>query len=527
MTFCNFIRSPASHECAGYGALQKTGNDAIWLKHASSGISKILSLDFSWQNTDVPKIEAWENPNIPAGYTYLLQLLAHDCVFSSPSTGAMQCPIGQPSNTRINPLQLETIYGGGPDVATSAYISRGSNALHRNRLKVGHAQLSNLDLRHNIETTDLVRTRPTNLINEEFANPTDSLIADPRNDVHALIAQLTTLFHRLHNLIVDQLELALPAHIDVQNDLYAYQTYLIARNCCVRIFRNIIQQELLPLVLHPEIAQEYLDGSNSCLSCASSNQVPIEFSQALRFGHSMVRPNYIFNDENIMGEDLVDMMLTTSAGRPWRLPLDQSWMPDWSLFFPPANEKSNLSRRIGPSISSGLYSKEVFDHIDSTQSPGLIYRDLLNGYQSTTWSVSGLIDEINRKNSQLLLTSRLSQCEEVRFTAIKTWLKERQSAARFSDEELNAIASDPPLVFYILFEAAIETNGTSLGQLGSVIIADTLFSLMKQSCQHPNPHTCEISDLVFHLFGNNQAEKDIVACTPNVTNMSELIRLVR
>src|SRR5437879_2442918 len=56
-----------------------------------------------------------DNPNLPSGYTYLLQFIAHDMVNTSISLAVAGGRRFGFHNARQQPLTLETIYGGGPD----------------------------------------------------------------------------------------------------------------------------------------------------------------------------------------------------------------------------------------------------------------------------------------------------------------------------------------------------------------------------------------------------------------------------
>jgi hypothetical protein len=74
------------------------------------------------------------NPRIPSGYTYFLQLLAHDLVNSSLFLSRNQGNLLGLGNIRRMPLRLETIYGGGPNQCPFAYESHDDNARARLRL---------------------------------------------------------------------------------------------------------------------------------------------------------------------------------------------------------------------------------------------------------------------------------------------------------------------------------------------------------------------------------------------------------
>jgi hypothetical protein len=115
------------------------------------------------------------------------------------------------------------------------------------------------------------------------------------------------------------------------------------------------------------------------IDAGAGGDVTREFLQTLRFGHAMVRPHYRVNDLYERREELIDVLLTTSRGRPWRLPLDETWAVTWSKFFALSEARPNASRRIGPSFSADLMSGQVFESIDDTGCVGLAYRDLVSG----------------------------------------------------------------------------------------------------------------------------------------------------
>src|SRR5689334_18983122 len=78
-----------------------------------------------------------DNPCIPSGYTYLLQLVAHDLVQTTvPFWAAAQLGLGS-RNMRSSPLLLDTLYGGGPNTAPTAYRMMGYATADRTHLRTG------------------------------------------------------------------------------------------------------------------------------------------------------------------------------------------------------------------------------------------------------------------------------------------------------------------------------------------------------------------------------------------------------
>ena len=144
---------------------------------------------------------------------------------------------------------------------------------------------------------------------------------------------MTTLFISLHNKIASNIENVLAADAFASEEVRNYKIYFVTRAACEGIYRTIVRHELLPRILHPAVVATYGAPDARFLDTQTLDTLPLEFASAFRFGHAMVRQFYVFNDFNSYGEDLVDMMLSTSAARPWRMPLDDTWMAQWSHFF--------------------------------------------------------------------------------------------------------------------------------------------------------------------------------------------------
>src|SRR5262245_60376047 len=226
MRFRNFIRRPAASETFGctLGACANARPRRI--RKLTSGLSRLMSLPWDWPEAPGAGRERWENPNITAGYTYLAQFVAHDCVFTSPPTGAVSQIGANVTSRRSSLLQLETLYGGGPDASPGAYAAQGENLMSRNRLLLGKPASPNSN-RGQCPFQELGRAKPINRDHWEGEGLTCALIADPRNDVHAAIAQLTTLFHELHNRIVQAVEGAGLIGGRLAPDIRNYRTYLV------------------------------------------------------------------------------------------------------------------------------------------------------------------------------------------------------------------------------------------------------------------------------------------------------------
>lgn len=161
------------------------------------------------------------------------------------------------------------------------------------------------------------------------------------------------------------------------------------------------------------------------------------------------------------------------------MPLNENWIIQWSRFFDLGAASEGLlnhSRRIGPSHAGSLEVPAGFGFADDGAPKTLGHRDLLRGYSTRFWSVAALIEEIGRRQPGLVaLSPLLSDFERTR-DLIEAWLRRHRGTgkAALRDEEIQALRDDPPLVFFILFEAATQADGRRLGVLGSIIVAETL-----------------------------------------------------
>jgi hypothetical protein len=451
----------------------------------------------------------WENPSLPAGYTYLLQLIAHDMVDTVRSAVIGDTDVFSPNfrNARRQPLMLDTIYGDGPEEAPHAYKVDGSNAaVPRTLLRTGNIrQILGANEgdppqdppppvpRRFCPFKDIARSRNP----EGGARMTEVMLADPRNDAHAIVSQLTVLFHLLHNAVM---ELLPPVEGALKPEI-AFRQFLCARFAVTLIYRNVIEKDVLPRILNERVLAAYRD--NPSLQIDEGGRIPIEFSAgAFRFGHTLVRETYRANSAARRGGLPFGMALNQSARRNSRaVPVDRFWAVDWSLFFGSGPEV-NLARRIGPFFSGGLMEEGskvgFFVEAAEFEGPafegrGLPTRDFLTATYSGLWSVAGLSRAVRARLQHLGLDHlNLVPDFDVWRPALEGWL---------GDSPLATLRNDPPLPFFVMFEAAHDFDaegrpvtaqpsvllnlvfpgqgGRRLGPLGSVIVADVIYRALR------------------------------------------------
>ena len=466
------------------------------------------------------------NENLPAGYTYLAQLVAHDLVANlAPLPKPDSAVDGAQRDFRSERLILDTIYGGGPAAGSLPFARRERGGQQRIKLRLGRPYAPeaqngrNFDCKNNRlpsfeagilkdqPSRDVPRTACPFLNDSPGKGFTDALLADPRNDDNLILSQLTALFHELHNIVVDKL---VPGDLLAADagtkDLEVYRQFLLCRKVVAFVYRRIIVHDLLCRLLDSKIYERYLKDYQDALAgaddicpdelCENSYRVPVEFSHAVfRFAHAIVRNDYVLNEHqaknaqpSVPPTTLDDIIIRTSSRNSNLTPLSCDWLVDWKYFFetgevPP--EALNLGRRIIPDVGGGgLASKRHFpnEHVPSSEEPrapkgGLFYRDLIRGAEVRVRSVDGLIKcipEADRRRSVILCN------RTIRVSKLMRWLKGVRSV-KYREGEAEAIAEDPPLFFFTLFEAAQDKQGKRLGILGSTIAAKVFFSALKHS----------------------------------------------
>jgi hypothetical protein len=539
------------------------------LRQLMTRLAKRMNFDFPWSphKPDAlkayPTLELWENPEIPSGYTYLLQLVAHDLVATSAPLSILEDARTGARNTRSAALRLDTIYGGGPAACPFIYAPDDKADRSRSALRLGPMQR---DAEVGAPPRDIARVCAPDADESQRQRLTEPVIADPRNDDNAILAQMTTLFHLLHKTILDLLP---PAEKMIMADSYweaALDRFFCARGAVTLIYRNIIRKDLLKLILHEEIYKRYFvevpdfidelavpaqdnfadalkkimeDGFGSVSEPGPAKsekpvppgdpRIPLEFSHAaFRFGHAMLRQaRYRINEMPSAEFSLDEVLKQTCAKNPGAMPLDRKWIVRWSYFFKINDNRPNLSQRIGPFYAQALMSGDLFPPIDDYASYGLAYRDLLGAGFLNLWSVDGLIEALKDARPELIALSPLLSDGAERARLLKEYLDRETGTSKLTPQDIQTLAADPPLLFFILFEAAMDkdTPGLRLGVLGSIIVAEVIFAALAREPLTGETVTGKLTTaletLSWQTYGTNY-----LSSVPEISSMAELIKFV-
>ncbi|WP_171060633.1 peroxidase family protein [Poseidonocella sp. HB161398] len=450
------------------------------------------------------------NPNLPAGYTYLGQFAAHDMVLSDVSVSEDGRP-GVLKDFRNERLLLETVYGGGPNVSPEAYAEEAYFDRPQYRLRLGlvrHGKFRGAgDARDRSDWVmrDIARCCPVDT-NDAVGFPNQAthrrtpLVADPRNDDNFIISQLLVLFSIAHNELCEELIARRPALWRGQRGGAArrdrHGVFWMVRKMLARTWRRILIEDYLARLLDPGVYALYRHAGWRCaFSPPGDRRMPFEFSHgAFRMGHAMVRPRYELNGLEGGSFDMERVVARSSTRNPGAFPTDASWLVEWSRFFGGAQTPPQSSRKLVPHMARVL-SEAVIDET-------LPYRDLEAAMAVGTRSARSLSRQFQAEFPGLApaLPEGAGPGAHGHETAIADWL--RAGKTKFGDDEVQALAEDPPLPFFVLFEAMQAADGLRLGPVGSMIVAETMAGALEESRVHVRPdRACQALEKALGLDG--------------------------
>ena len=278
----------------------------------------------------------------------------------------------------------------------------------------------------------------------------------------------------------------------------AYRRFVCARALVTLVYRRIIREDVLGRILHPDVKALYArDGWSSPL-LGTFNGVSVEFSRGVfRFGHAMVRDTYAINGSVKDGHTHGLFLSMNSAYKPEQMPLKGDWMIDWAFFFDMREDDAampapNLSHRIGPRYTNAIEISEEFEAKSEVDNRGLMHRDLKSALYGGLTPVPVLLGTLRTALERVHpgAGATLLPTWEAWEARITSWLSEEVGEQQFSftDADRRKLASDPPMPFFVGFEAAMRPDrpepdttgmGRHLGPIGSFMAAETILGSLR------------------------------------------------
>ena len=431
--------------------------------------------------------------SMPAGYTYLAQLAAHDLVHNPNRFPDLLDGHSPKTDLRTDRLMLETLFGGGPGICPRIF----HRTTDRNGQKGGRLRLMFIgdELHHETQRSGMpssigsYRDLPRVDVDDGpasgkgFNSYGDALLADQRNDDHLIIAQLTTLFALLHNAATDWLM----GKTDGTTRVTSGAVFPTASKMTTLVYRRILFEDLLPQMLDERVREFY--EKEGPIEPIDDQRMSREFANAVfRAGHALVRPSYKLSELRINEEretaGLLEILKRTSARSPkGNLPHRGEWLINWSDFFPIDDRRPpQMAVKITPDVESTFVENKLFNAGADGEGGGLMYMDLARGAFSKTRSVQSLVD--------ILVCFKVpgSEClkPEIWREPMMKWLDARvgnEPGKALESVDIIPLLDDPPLLFFTMMEPEFSGTNRVFGPLGSTIIAETFYAARKRTSE--------------------------------------------
>jgi len=390
--------------------------------------------------------------SVPVGQIFFGQFVDHDITLDVTSSLSGVSSAGETPNVRTPTLDLDSIYGGGPE--STPFLYRQAGRFPGAELLTGaHGTAASID--DNGSTVP----QPPGLAQYDLWRSPDgtAVIGDPRNDENRVISQMQLAMIRFHNGILHTL-----ADEGLHGETFeGEELFEEAQKLARWHYQWVILHEFLPHMCGKAMVSRIL-GNGRQFYCPSAKDlpfIPIEFAvAAYRFGHSMI-PQRVQIQKN--GSSLEVFGRTLGRGFT---PLDNTdAVVDWhELTETEENRVVQMAEKLDRALASDLLDLPFIQTGESS----LATRNLLRGQAFMLPSGEQVARAMGRDETEV---------EQVSDAA--------QSIA--SDVDLS---SGTPLWFYLLVEAEqigreqeenVFQEGEGLGPVGARIVGETIVGLIE------------------------------------------------
>jgi Animal haem peroxidase len=361
---------------------------------------------------------ATNNPDgTMAGITFFGQFIDHDLTLDTEPLPAGQVDVEGLLNARSFPFDLDSVYGGGPNMSPQLYDG--------DKFKIGKAADGTSSDLPRIQTGDDAGT---------------AILVEHRNDENLIIAQMHLAILRLHNKLIDK-----------------GMSFDKARETVVNAYRYVVLNDYLPQIVGPDtgVVKTALDTDRNAGFFKPGSQdhpmTPVEFAAAaFRFGHSQVRNAYQLNEASIPAVRVFSLKPAVQDLRGGRQ-LQQNLIIDFDNFFselPQDGGPVMVGRAIDTKISPSLFELPI-PGAEATGSNVLAFRNLVRGKFYDLPSGEAIAGAMGVPIPQEIL-------DNPAFPGQGT-----------------------PLWFYVLREAEVTSGGGHLGPVGGGIVAEVIVDLLQ------------------------------------------------
>jgi hypothetical protein len=381
---------------------------------------------------------------LPALITYWGQFIDHDFTFEDKSIlGPNPTNINDLVNERTSWFDLDCVYG-----ANNQYLTEENGTKFLIVVNAAGEE-------------DLPRDPVTG----------QALIADVRNNENLITQHIQLAFFRFHNRVVSELAvntLLTPAELVAQ-----------AKRIVINHYQHMFIYEYIKKILLPKEYDRLFVNEFDIFTSriyGETPKVPLEAAGAFfRFGHAQVRNEYYLNENE---EHPIFSLKKPQDLRGMR-PLPPGLHLDFNLFTPTQNFNGfQVAEKINPFLVENLFQLPL-DNNDS-----LARRNLVRGnvYQLPSGqSVAKYMGVPYLDNANPDPNFHVNIALETNFAAENAADPETVITPEVLTYLNNTFGSETPLWYYTLKEAEVFGNGNCLGPVGSRVIGEFFYSLLKKS----------------------------------------------
>ena len=411
-----------------------------------------------------------------AGITYLGQLISHDMGGFDPAD--FSSPTG-PSSSRRRLRNKATPYIDLDTLYKFDGKRHPSDSKNRAKLRLGNINNPNDWPRNAKGVAD---------------------IADSRNDEHMIITQLTALFARMHNRIVDFLDAKYGRRWS------ALRKFKYAQWQVIQHWQSIVLTDWLPLIVTGDLINDVSKNGNKWYSkrLAKAGIMPVEFSVGShRLGHSIGRGRYALNGKQLQPDGAPKRFrifpLNEEEAKPennllGNRPVTENFVIEWNRFF---NFSTSTIGDIASDVSqfAGL---QVYRRIDRLYARPLMRLPVLGAFGLPANTIGGTNNEVANtpvislatldllRGQSVGLPCGIAQANNLKRTGVfklaalslgdfDLFKPRNQGGADLPDGSI----SDVPFLLYLLQEGRSQNQGERLGEVGGRIEAEVIFSMIK------------------------------------------------
>jgi hypothetical protein len=369
--------------------------------------------------------------SVSVGMVFFGQFVDHDITLDVSSSFEQTNNAQSIENVRTPALDLDSIYGGGPEASPFFYHNQGAFAgvkLVTGADTGGHAEAA----------SDVPRVGDV------------ALIGDPRNDENRIISQIHLAMIRVHNKMVDRI--ASEPNAPTEHDLYER-----ARRETTWHYQWNVVHDFLVAMCGQGVVNRVLSQGRQYYK-PETLFIPVEFSVAgFRFGHSMVPQNI----QTQTGGSPLALFGPSLGGGFTPVPGPSAVVDMHEIFFTLLGRTVENAQRMDTQLASTLLDLPFI----SSGETSLATRNLLRGQSFLLPSGESFASAVGRPEAEIDAVS-----------------------AAVATATGGALTAGTPLWLYFLTEAEVigreAANGSfepaeGLGPAGATLVAEVLIGLLE------------------------------------------------